>query len=127
MPAINFSMFIDKLENGTKTCTIRNNPPRGAKVGEKCKLYTGMRTKNCRLLGEVEIIAIQEITITRDGIGTCIKDYLPMSEKVFLKLVKDDGFETKEDFINYHFRDSIDLDTITKTIIDFDPLCKTTN
>lgn len=124
MPVINFSMFIDKLENGTKTCTIRNNPPRGAKVGEKCKLYTGMRTKKCRLLGEVEIIQIAEICITRNGVGTQIKGFDAMSEKVFLNLVQDDGFESKEDFINYHFKDYPNSNSIIKTIIDFKPLCK---
>jgi hypothetical protein len=93
-------------------------------VGEKCKLYTGMRTKKCRLLGEVEIIQISEICITRNGVGTQIKGFDAMSENVFLNLVQDDGFESKEDFINYHFKDYPNSNTITKTIIDFKPICK---
>lgn len=48
MTAINFTMFIDKVENGTKTQTIRADTK--VKAGDALQLYTGMRTKACRLL-----------------------------------------------------------------------------
>ena len=49
MPAINFTMFPEKVENGTKKQTIRQRAD--IKPGDPLYLYTGMRTKNARQIG----------------------------------------------------------------------------
>ena len=52
---VNFSVFIDKVLSGEKRQTIRRASPKweNVKVGDKLTLYTGLRTKQCRNLGEV--------------------------------------------------------------------------
>lgn len=51
---VNFSVFIDKILSGEKRQTIRRASPKweNVKVGDKLTLYTGLRTKQCRKLGE---------------------------------------------------------------------------
>lgn len=44
-------MFADPILMGGKTQTIRAHRKRHARSGEELQLYTGMRTKKCRLLG----------------------------------------------------------------------------
>lgn len=101
MPAINFTVFVDKVESGEKCQTIwqpRLNP---IKKGDSVYLYTGMRTKNARKLGtgvvtEVTFIKIDavlsddgkliedQITIYLEGISI-----IPIAAK---KLAMNDGF-----------------------------------
>lgn len=50
MVALNFSVFVDKVERGEKLQTIRRDF-RG-NVGDRIQLYTGQRTKQCRKLGD---------------------------------------------------------------------------
>ena len=56
MPALNFQKrFADAVESGAKRQTIRAPRRDGrpsATVGARLYLYTGMRTKGCRKLGE---------------------------------------------------------------------------
>ena len=65
MPAINFKkQFADDVECGHKRQTVRAPRKDGrahAKVGDRLKLYTGMRTKGCRLLGEATVARIATI------------------------------------------------------------------
>lgn len=70
MVAINFTVFIDKIESGAKRQTIRQTAR--CKSGDKLQLYTGMRHKNCRKLGDAVCEAVWPITITAEGfdVGT---------------------------------------------------------
>ena len=55
MPALNFKQeFADLVESGKKRQTIRayRKDGRDPKPGDTLYLYTGMRTKQCRKLGE---------------------------------------------------------------------------
>lgn len=67
MPALNFkAQFADDVEHGVKRQTVRAPRKDGrahAKVGDTLKLYTGMRTKQCRLLGEATVTRIATILI----------------------------------------------------------------
>lgn len=67
MPALNFQkQFAPDVEAGRKTNSIRAPRKDGrahCKVGDRLKLYTGMRTKGCRLLGEGLVRAVSEIEI----------------------------------------------------------------
>ncbi|KQI69408.1 hypothetical protein AN189_03020 [Loktanella sp. 3ANDIMAR09] len=58
--------FAADVEDGTKRRTVRADRKDGrphARVGDRLKLYTGMRTPQCRLLGEATVIAIDRIRI----------------------------------------------------------------
>lgn len=67
MPALNFQkQFAEDVEYGHKRQTVRAPRKDGrshAKVGDRLKLYTGMRTKSCRLLGEATVTRIAHIAI----------------------------------------------------------------
>lgn len=43
--------FVEPIEAGRKQQTIRGERRRHSRPGELVQLYTGMRTKNCRLIG----------------------------------------------------------------------------
>lgn len=67
MPALNFKkQFAEDVELGVKKQTIRAPRKDGrphCRVGDTIKLYTGMRTKQCRLLGEAVVIRMERIRI----------------------------------------------------------------
>lgn len=69
MPAYNFQpQFAALVESGQKRQTIRQTD-KGAKPGATAYLYTGMRTKGCRKLGEGTITDVLPIQIGRNGCG----------------------------------------------------------
>lgn len=69
MPALNFRQeFADDVKLDFKRQTIRAPRKDGrphARIGDTLKLYTGMRTKSCRLLAEVTVTRID--TVWMDG------------------------------------------------------------
>lgn len=48
---------------GTKCQTIRADRKRHARTGEALQLYTGMRTKQCRLIGRATTISVLPIRL----------------------------------------------------------------
>ena len=67
MPAFNFkAQFASDVEFGNKRQTVRaprkDHRPH-CKVGDTIKLYTGMRTKSCRLLAEATVTRISRVKI----------------------------------------------------------------
>jgi hypothetical protein len=72
MPAFNFkSQFVPLIESGKKRQTIRALRKDGrphCRLGDFIKLYTGMRTKACRLIGESEVTGIFEVKVENAGI-----------------------------------------------------------
>lgn len=70
MTAFDFKpQFVPLIENGKKISTIRRSK-RGA-VGRKMQLYTGQRTKDCRLIKEVVCTAIYEFGINEHRLVSC--------------------------------------------------------
>ena len=66
MPALNFKkQFADKVERGEKRQTIRalRADGRNPQPGQTLFLYTGMRTKSCRKLGEAVCSSVEQIDI----------------------------------------------------------------
>lgn len=63
---VNFSVFIDKILSGEKRQTIRRASDKWANVraGDRLTLYTGLRTKECRKLGEAVVESITPIFLT---------------------------------------------------------------
>lgn len=72
MPAFNFKReFVEAIRDGEKRQTIRADRKDGrphAKVGDSIKLYTGMRTKSCELIGESTVTRVARVRIE----GTCM-------------------------------------------------------
>ena len=98
---VNFTVFIDKILSGEKRQTIRKAGGKweNVKAGDKLTLYTGLRTKECRKLGEAEVESIEDITITKNDsviINDCYWSYELIDE-----LAKKDGFEHVENFLKF--------------------------
>jgi hypothetical protein len=58
--------FIEPIRAGSKRQTIRADRKRHARHGETLQLYTGMRTKHCRLIGTAICRAVNPVTIDFD-------------------------------------------------------------
>ena len=101
---VNFTVFIDKILSGEKHQTIRKAGKKWdkVKVGDKLTLYTGLRTKECRKLGEAEVESILDIEI---DIGfwcfaILINDEY-LTEDDCRKLAQADGFDCIKDFLEF--------------------------
>ena len=106
MPAYNFKVqFANNVEAGKKLHTIRPKRKRPTKPGERLILYTGMRTKNCRLLVDTVCKDVQpvEIHATYIRVGGRI---LNMQERV--ELAMNDGFDSLAAFYDF-FRETYGL------------------
>jgi hypothetical protein len=99
MVAINFTVFIDKIESGAKRQTIRQTAR--CKVGDMLQLYTGMRHKNCRKLGDAVCEAIYPIHIEKNGYGVgdarvIIRHPIRLNAAAYL-----DGFKCWDDMAQF--------------------------
>jgi hypothetical protein len=97
MPLLGFkSQFAPLVESGTKRQTIRAKRRDGKdpRVGETLYLYTGLRTKQCRKLGEEICKSVEEIIIDYNGINVSGK-WLSISERD--ALAQADGFPSFQD------------------------------
>lgn len=108
MVAYNFrAQFADDVESGSKLQTIRKVGKRRPPVpGEQLQLYTGMRTRSCRLLNRgicTRVIGIKirpkfhEVLVQVDERYWQIVD----SDKSLDQLAKDDGFGSVEAFFQF--------------------------
>lgn len=99
MPALNFQkQFAADVESGKKCQTIRalRKDGRDPKPGERLFLYTGMRTKACRKLGEVECRAVDRVVIGPSGIGFEGPSFIEPLARTSVGAdiaAKEDGFE----------------------------------
>jgi hypothetical protein len=118
MPALNFTVFIDKILSGEKSQTIRRKRKYPIKKGDKLYLYTRMMYKDCRKLGEVVCSKVQPIKFLYEdlfGDGTELWLYiysanadlendLPWPHEWKNTLAKDDGFESIKEFNDYFIK-----------------------
>lgn len=91
MPAYNFqARFSPLVASGQKRCTIRG---RAAQPGQTAHLFTGMRTKACKRLGQGRITACTPIEIgNHNGSAKCKLKGRFITFKAFEALAKQDGF-----------------------------------
>lgn len=99
MPAINFQkQFAIAVQNGEKRQTIRAHRKRQFVVGDKLRLYTGMRTKQCHFLRESTAIAVHEILIEEDRV---FLDNSELDNDSLEELASADGFESIDEFFDF--------------------------
>lgn len=68
MVAINFqAQFAPDIRSGRKTQTIRKTAR--CKTGDELQLYTGQRTKDCKLIGTARCAICEPITIAEDYVA----------------------------------------------------------
>ena len=103
---VNFTVFIDKILSGEKRQTIRRNSPKwkNVKVGDKLTLYTGLRTKQCRKLGEAVVESITPIMIDTEcdnvAVETPLGDF-NLDLPALNDLVARDGFDSNDEFFKF--------------------------
>lgn len=86
MPAYNFQgQFVPYIEDESKPHTVRADRKDGKvpNPGDTLYLYTGMRTKKCRKIGEAICIHTSQIRITETGIA--FGGYLILADKTVLQ------------------------------------------
>jgi hypothetical protein len=108
MTALNFkAQFAPLVESGQKRQTIRragrSKPPT---VGEELQLYTGQRTKQCRLLGTGICIHVQPCVIKPEAkkvlfSGEYSWDWREAQSNEIYYLAHADGFVSTKDFFNF--------------------------
>lgn len=101
MVAYNFrKQFAPDVKSGKKGMTIRRT--RRAAVGDIIALYTGQRTKGCKLLGHGRVLKVDSVTITPDGPFFGNPGLWPAGKHQFAAL---DGFKSWGDMYQW-FRDT---------------------
>ena len=102
MGAWNFKkQFAGKVESGEKLTTIRRKRKDGRdpRVGEKMMLYVGMRTKDCRKIGEAVIVHHYAIEICNDGV--VVFDGRRVRAPFIASIARSDGFDSMQDFYKF--------------------------
>ena len=101
MPALNFKkQFAPKVESGEKRQTIRAIRKTPFKEGDILYLYTGMRTRSCRKLGEAKALEVQSIAIIQ-SIENVLIDEIALDKEEIIELAKSDGFDSSYDFFGF--------------------------
>lgn len=90
--------FAALVESGEKRQTIRAYRKRPFKTGDKLQLYTGLRTKGCRKLGDA---VCSEVLRTTIGEMTAIVDGIFLNDFEIETLAHRDGFGCIEDFFKF--------------------------
>lgn len=104
MPAYNFKKeFAEKVESGLKRQTIRKTRKDGKRpvVGTTAYLYAGMRTKNCKKLGEHVIKSVHNISIKMSGVYI---DNVHITSNPLIKLAQLDGFDSYTAMFDFFFK-----------------------
>lgn len=110
MPALNFkAQFAEDVEFGHKRQTVRAPRKDGrahCKVGDSLKLYTGMRSKSCRLLGtakvtRIETIKIEATSMYRNGRLVPASIHSRDCEQTDNEFAEADGFESFMDMSSW--------------------------
>ena len=99
MPLLGFQkQFVALVESGAKKQTIRakRRDGRNPKVGDKLYLYSGLRTKGCRKLGEAICTSVQEITLNWRGV--CLGGKW-LTDEEQTSLARADGFSCFENMV----------------------------
>lgn len=109
--------FAAPILAGTKAQTIRADRKRHARPGEEIQLYTGMRTKHCKLLARVRCEAVVPVRMTFSRWGGAAAVWLedrPMASVLLDAFARQDGFGSFLDmrlfWLCEHARDADEID-----------------
>jgi len=111
--AYNFNeRFAGAVKTGVKKSTIRGQRigrSRHALPGEPLRLYTGMKTKECKKLLPNQICSnVQRIVIIQEPLVSVILDDFVLSAAAVEELAVADGFDDVETFAGF-FRENYGL------------------
>lgn len=126
--------FVKPIKLGLKEWTIRNDRKNPIAVGERLYMYTGLRTRNCKKIGEAICTWTSRIELREDlvlihsfGSAVCptfaafgdIENH-PHCINTLNHFAKSDGFKDWEDLKNFWYKNhGTDCFPYTGTIIAF--------
>jgi hypothetical protein len=100
MVAINFTVFQDRILAGAKRQTIRRTAR--CRPGDRLQLYTGMRTKQCRKLGEAVCTRVEHVMIPVAALRHVILDNRRVLRgRAAALFAEADGFTSLEAFFAF--------------------------
>lgn len=104
MPAYNFqAQFVPMILDGSKRQTIRRRRKRPTRSGDVLQLYTGLRTKNCRLLRVADCTSVVPIRI-HVRMKHVYLSGLRLKDDHVESFAKRDGFENVNEFFAFFER-----------------------
>lgn len=105
MAAYNFQkQFVPLIESGDKCSTIRQRRKNGylPREGDVLRLYTGMRTKACRLIREAAVTGVTPIVVySRHGCADVILNGTQLSDSAVALMAQADGFKSIQAFADF--------------------------
>jgi hypothetical protein len=87
------SMFAPKILDGTKRQTIRADRKRHVRPGEELQLYTGMRTRQCRLIARVTCEELARVRLMFEDMLVFINGDVAFEPRDVDVFARRDGFE----------------------------------
>jgi hypothetical protein len=101
MPAYSFKVqFVKLIEEGAKVHTIRRMRKNPTKPGQLLWLYTGMRTKKCRLIMDAVCTSVVPVKIY-PKLGRVVLNGRMLSLDETLRLAVRDGFSNHMEFFEF--------------------------
>lgn len=85
--------FALPIETGRKRQTIRADRKRHARPSEELQLYTGMRTRNCRLVGRATCLHVAPIALLLDADEVRLTSVNIVNAGGLDAFARDDGFD----------------------------------
>lgn len=115
MSALNYTVFVEKVENGTKRQSIRAMRKRPFQEGERLHHFTGMRTTGCRRLRaqhedyakrvrQIEIYFHSTTTGKMDSAWIMTVDGIDVRHEHAKRIALSDGFASLDLFLEFFFR-----------------------
>jgi len=102
MPILNFQRrFADAVEYGQKKQTIRATRKYPIKVGDKLYLYTGLRTKAARKLGEAICTGVRTFEIMDNGLSFIVNGINLYYEDYMNRFAHADGFDNWQEMVRW--------------------------
>lgn len=125
MPAYSFKkQFAEPILSNRKLQTIRAvGRRRHARAGERMQLYTGMRTKSCRLVATRICASVHEILLLIEPhfVITARIDGVLLDEIATIKLAHADGFATMADMWAFWRENHKGIDRFDGLLIKWEP------
>ena len=93
--------FVDKIKRGEKCQTVRAERKRPIVAGDKLRLFTGMRTKNCQFIKDVICTSVQPVYFSLFMVNTLFIDGRFIDRAGTEEFARKDGFESPQQMFDY--------------------------
>ncbi len=113
--------FAEPILAGTKLQTIRADRKRHARPGEELQLYTGMRTKQCKLIRVARCVEVKPVMlafVSASGAAIRVGDHFQADQEAFARA---DGFTDVADMRAFWAKEHPGVDTFEGVLIRWAP------